>query len=142
MADIIDIDDAREVAVASKFGIRPFRAKDIAPMVRIITKIGLREFAQVISPENIKALVGRAEDGKPQADIVGIGLMLDVAAVVGENFDKVEGDLFAFMASMSGLKVQGVGDLSLADTFDLLYAIFTASDFSDFFKRARALLAK
>lgn len=140
MAEIIDIDEARESA-KPRFGIRPLRAKDIAPMARIIGKIGLKEFAAVLSPASISALVGRTDEGELRPDIVGVGIMLDVSAVVCENFDKAEKDLFGFMASLSGLTVKEVESLSLADTFELLHAICTAGDFADFFKRVRSLLA-
>lgn len=141
MTNIIDIEKARDEA-AAKFAIRPLRAKDIAPMVRIIGKIGLKEFAAIISPENISALIGKTDDGELRTDIVGVGIMLDVAAVVCENFDKAEKDLFGFMASLSGLTIKEVEELSLADTFEVLHAICTAGDFADFFARVRSLLAK
>lgn len=140
MAEFIEIEDAREAAAEPKFGVRPFRATDIAPMVRIIGKIGLKEFSRIVSPENVKALMGKTEDGELRMNVVGVGIALEIASVVCENFDKAEGDLFALMASLSGLKVKDVEELSLADTFDMLYAIFTAKDFSDFFKRVRSLL--
>lgn len=139
---MIDFDKAQEEAAEPKFGVRPFRAKDIAPMVRIVSKIGVKEFAGVISPGSISALMAKTDDGDEQVNVVGVGVVLEVVGIVCENFDRAESDIFSFMSSLTGMTRAEVEDLSLADTFDVLYAIFTAKDFSDFFKRARALLAK
>lgn len=154
MAEIIDFETTQEDG-KPKFSVRPFRAKDIAPMVRIISKIGIKQFAGVVSPQNVKAIMdksngaevedsdrGEEVDEGDQVNAVGVGVVLEVVGIFCDNFDKAEGDIFAFLASMTGMTRAEIEDLSLADTFDVLYAIFTAKDFSDFFKRARVLLAK
>ena len=124
-----------------KFGIRPLRAKDVAPMVRIVSKIGLREFKGAVSMDAIASLVEEAEgDDEKAVSIVGVGALLDVAGIVCENFDKAEAEIFKFLASVSGLTVKEVEELPIADLFELVYAVFAAPDFGDFFTRVKALL--
>ena len=45
-----------------EFNIRPLNYGDIAPMTQIISKIGVREFASVISPQSVKAMMGNSKD--------------------------------------------------------------------------------
>ena len=122
-------------------------------MVRIVSKIGLREFKDVISLEAISVFVERAEAEQAEAEekqengsadavasLVGVGAILDAAGIVCENFDKAEADIFRFLASVSGLMVKEVEDLLIADLFELVFAVFKAPDFGDFFTRVKALL--
>lgn len=122
----------------SKFEIRNPMAKDIAPMARIVSKIGVKEVSKAISPDTIDALTG----DEKQVGIIGVGVIVDVVGVICDNFDKAEDDLFSFMASMAGMKKTDVASLPIADMFELLYEIFTNEGFSDFFKRVQALLTK
>lgn len=131
------------MAVESKYSIRPLRMKDVAPMARIIGKIGLREFKGVISPESVSALMGGAEDEESMEDVVssvGVGVLIDAAGIVCMNYDRAEKDIVGFLASVSGMTVGEVEDLPIADAFELVCAVFKAPDFADFFTRAQALL--
>lgn len=128
----------------SDFNIREFKARDIAPMTRIISKIGLRQFAGIIDIRSVMGIVGDgdADVSAEAAAQIGVGVIIEAASVIIENFEKAENDLMLLMASLSGMKVEEVMDLSLADTMDLVYAIATHEGFSDFFTRAKALLGK
>lgn len=156
--NVIEFEEVRsEARQALKFSIRPLRAKDVAPMVRIVSKIGLREFKDVISLDAINVFVEKAEmslegespegEGAPNdggadavASLVGVGAFLDAAGIVCENFDKAEADIFRFLASVSGQTVKEVEELPIADLFELVFAVFKAPDFGDFFTRVKALL--
>lgn len=140
--NVIEFEEVRgEARQALKFSIRPLRAKDVAPMVRIVSKIGLREFKGVISLDAINAFVDRAEGDEDAAvNLVGFGAVVDAAGIVCENFDKAEADIFKFLASVSGQTVKEVEELPIADLFELVFAVFKAPDFGDFFTRVKALL--
>lgn len=134
-----------------EFNVRELQARDVAPMVRVMNKIGMREIAQALSPESLRDVVALAsdpadgEDAKARAqriEQVGLSVMLELATIVFANFERAEADLFKLMASVSGMSEQEVSELSLADTMDLLVAIFQSEGFSDFFKRVQALLAR
>lgn len=142
MAEMIDFEEAQcEAAPERKFDVRPFKARDIAPAVRIVNKIGLREFAKALSPASVRELVGEAE-GEEGVEAVGLGVMLDIAVIVCENFDRAEDDLFALLASLAGMKKDEVYELPLDDAFELVHSVFTARGFADFFTRVRALTSK
>ena len=135
-----------------EFEIRELQARDVAPMARIMGKVGIKQIANALSPASLKAVVDingtDVEDGEERERVmtrteeIGMGIMLEIASVLCENFDKAEKDLFRFLASMAGMKEQEVAKLSLADTLDLIAAVFTSDGFSDFFKRVQASLAR
>ena len=132
-----------------EFEIRELKARDIAPMCRIASKIGIKQIADVFSDGSLKGIVAASgagdEDGstaKEKAERVGLSLMTELASVVCANFDKADTELFRFLASMAGMKEKEVSELSLADAFDLATAVFMSEGFSDFFKRVQASLAR
>lgn len=122
------------------FEIRNLAARDVAPMCRIISKIGLSEFKDAIPPETINSVF--KENGDEEGDeavAIGISVVVSVADIVFRNVDKVEKDLFAWLASVSGLTPEEVSSLSLADFATLIGAVFKSEDFKDFFTAVRAL---
>lgn len=123
-----------------EFNIRPLAAKDVAPMCRIISKIGLSEFKEAVSPETVNSMFSK-EGGKDDGvAAVGVAIVVSVADIVFRNVDKVEKDLFAWLASVSGISQKEVSELSLADFATLVGAVFKSEDFKDFFTAVRALL--
>lgn len=122
-----------------EFDIRPLRFKDVAPMARIVSKIGLREFKQVLTPEAIGAFAETVEDGQSVAEAVGAGILIDAAGIVLENYDKAEDEIAAFLASVAGMKKTEVMELTLADSVALVKAVVAAQGFDDFLKQASAL---
>lgn len=124
----------------TSFVIRPLTAKDVAPMARIVSKIGVREFKGILSAESIGALVEGAVDDEGRVDLAAAGIMIDAAGIVLANYDKAEDDLLAFLASVSGMTKKAVGELPLADFAELLVSVFKSDGFSDFFTRVSSLL--
>lgn len=122
-----------------EFDIRPLRFKDVAPMARIVSKIGLREFKQVLTPEAIGAFAETVEDGQSVAEAVGAGVLIDAVGIVLENYDKAEDEIAAFLASVAGMKKSEVMELTLADSVALVKAVAAAQGFDDFLKQASAL---
>ena len=122
-----------------EFDIRPLRFKDVAPMARIVSKIGLREFKQVLTPEAIGAFAETVEDGQSVAEAVGAGVLIDAVGIVLENYDKAEDEIAAFLASVAGMKKSEVMELTLADSVALVKAVVAAQGFDDFLKQASAL---
>ena len=122
-----------------EFDIRPLRFKDVAPMARIVSQIGLREFKQVLTPEAIGAFAETVEDGQSVAEAVGAGVLIDAVGIVLENYDKAEDEIAAFLASVAGMKKTEVMELTLADSVALVKAVVAAQGFDDFLKQASAL---
>lgn len=128
-----------------EFEIRGLQARDVAPMTRIMSKIGVKDVASALSPESLKEIVSGAAteaDEGSRVQVAGLNLVLELATIVCENFHKAESDLFKFLASMAGMKEKEVAELPLPDVLDLVVAVFSSEGFMDFFRRVQALLAK
>lgn len=122
-----------------EFELRPLNARDIAPVARIISKIGIREMKNVVSIDAILSTIGDEEDRESKVDVVGFGIVLDAVGVICENLDKAESDIFKLMASVAGMKEKSVAELPLGDFADLLVAFLQKDDFKDFFTRVLKL---
>lgn len=124
--------------------LRELRAKDIFPMTVIIRKIGLKNIGRCFDPEEIKAITSSASgDDKTVDDIaeaVGISVILKIVDVVLENLSEAEQEIFAFMAELSGLTVDNVGNLPMDTFFEMLVDIFKKKEFVGFMKVVSKLL--
>lgn len=128
---------------APRFVLRRLQATDIKPLSAIISKIGVNQFAGALnSPEVMGAFQSLAEKENPdQAEVTyaGVTAALEVVSIIIDNYAKCERDLFAFMGSVAGLKVEDVETLGLDEFTELLVAIVKMEDFERFFKVARRL---
>lgn len=124
----------------SEFKMRPLAAKDIAPMTRIISKIGISEVKKLISPELIAAASKKNKKDNSSLESVGVNLVFDVAGIVCANYGKAEADINEFLASLYGMEPNEVSELSLAVFAELVVGLFKSDGFSDFFTRVKALL--
>ena len=125
-----------------EFNIRPLNYGDIAPMTQIISKIGVREFASVISPQSVKAMMGNSKDRAEKINKVSISLAFEAAGIILANFESVSDDIAKFLGSVAGMEPEQVKELGLADTYDLVTTVFGSQDFKDFFMRVTASLPK
>lgn len=125
-----------------RFELRPLNYGDIAPMTQIISKIGVREFADVLSTQSILAMIGGATDQAKKVQNVSLGVVFEVIGIVMANFEAVSDDLAKFLGSVAGMTAEEVKALGLADTYDLVSEVFGSQDFKDFFTRASASLPK
>lgn len=126
-----------------KYNLRPIGAKDIFPMSRIIAKIGLKNFKRVFQSEEVKKMVKSArEEGKSEKNLEAVGAvaMLEIADVLFENFPNCEKELFAFVASLTDLKVYEVENIPPAEFLELIISIIKKPEFKDFFGAALRLL--
>ena len=88
------------------YELRKLESKDIFPMFRIISKIGIDEFKKCFSNDEIKDLIaskGEVEFDK-LASIVGVSVGFDIASIIVTNIPKCENEIYDFLASISDLK--------------------------------------
>lgn len=110
------------------FELRTLEAKDVAPMAAILTKIGVSEFKQCFSPEELQGL-----SDERTAEAVGIVVGLNIAGVILANYEKAQVEIFKFLASLSGKEVEEIESLPI-DTFtEMLMAVVEKEEFKSFF---------
>ena len=116
--------------------LRALKSTDIAPVCRIISAIGIKEFRSCFEGERVKSLLA---NGKLNAESVGIGVMFEIAGVVVQNIPKADADIQKFAASVSGMTVSKIQEMSFTDYVDLIIRIIKKDEFRDFFSRVARL---
>ena len=156
--NIIETNDENvEIVEREKpYHFRRLKADDVPAMLRIVKKIGLKEFKALVSGDSVKHIIKKyaakplleaigmkaeekkseekAEDVASDLAIAGILSAFDIVEVVLDNLMKVENDVFAFLARVSDLDEQGVRDLDMVDFMEMLIDFFRKEEFPDFFK--------
>ena len=92
-----------ENRVERPYTLRSLKDKDLFPLLKILRKIGLKEFKgafdQFIDDAEDDA-EGEAEDESVQS--IGVAVLLDIAGIIVEHIGAVEDDLYELYADMSG----------------------------------------
>lgn len=102
--------------------MRALTAKDIAPVCKILSKIGITEI--------LTNLQGLKEND-------GLEAMAKIVDSILYNLDKVQEELFCFVSSVVG---QDVSELSMAEFTEVLFAVVKKEEFRNFFTAAFKLL--
>ncbi len=125
------------------YTLRPLCAKDIFPLARIISKIGINQFAGCFQSAGVKNLISAAKGGASMEDtaqVVGIGVVLELANVVLGNLSACEKDLYVFLSGLSGLSKRELEELPIQEFLQLVLDVLKLEGFQDFFKAAGKLL--
>lgn len=108
------------------FELRQLEAKDVAPMASILSKIGMKEFKNCFTADDLK---GMADD----AATVGVAVMFDIAGVILSNYEKAQADIFKFLASLSGMEVKDVEGMALETFAEMIIEVVQKEEFKNFF---------
>lgn len=115
-----------------KYELRDLKATDMGAICKIISAIGIREFKTCFADDSIKELIA---EGKSNAEVVGFGIIFDIAGIIISNIPKVEKEIQSFLASVAGVKVTEIQELSFADYGEMIMEVVMKDDFKDFFGR-------
>lgn len=113
------------------YELRDLQSKDIFTTVKIISKIGINEFKQCFSSNDIKAL---AEDGKVDVETIGISVFLDVANVVLSHLPSCEDDIYLLLSGLSGMSKKEITELPLLTFTEMIIDVIKKDEFKDFIK--------
>lgn len=127
-----------------EYTLRDLRAEDIFSMLRIINKIGVDEAIGIFNSAGIKeAIEAEKEGGKSAAslaDAIGVKIVINLVKLIVSKMPDCEKELYAFLASMSGMKPKDISALPAGTFFNMLVDLFKLEGFKDFFQRAVGLL--
>ncbi len=118
--------------------LRPLKATDIAPVCKIISAIGIKEFRGCFEGERVKSLLKSLSVGG-NVESVGIGVMFEIAGVITQNIPRADMEIQKFAASVSGMSVNDIQNMSFTDYVDLIIRIVKKDEFRDFFSRVARL---
>ena len=117
------------------YTFRPLKASDSFLMFKLISKIGVNEFAACFEKDGIKKVIEKAQKtGKLENinTVVGISVTLEIANVVIGNLPKAEGEIFQLLADTSNLTAEEVKDLPLATFAEMVINFVKKDEFRDF----------
>ena len=119
------------------YTLRTLNAGDIFPMLRILSKVGMKEISQCFENEEIRKAIANASKGS-DADVTGVGMTVvtNMAGLLLEHLPDCKDDIFRFLASISSLEASDIAAMSMADFAEMIFDVVYKDEFSDFFTAA------
>lgn len=115
------------------YELRPLVAVDMGPICKIISAIGVRQFKECFNIDQIKSV------DKTDIEKIGFSVVFDIAGIIISNIPKAEGEIQAFLASLTGAKIDEIKKMPFADYGEMIIDVVTKKEFQDFFKRVMKL---
>lgn len=130
-----------EITEKKAYTLRHLTAADTFPMMKILRKVGVKEFKECFSADDVKELIREAKEKGAAVDTgrVGMTVALNAAQYLMERLPDCEKEIFAFLAGLSGMKPDEIAALPLGVFADMLVDVFKDEEFSDFFTAASRL---
>lgn len=113
------------------YELRTLSAKDIFPLSKIISCIGVKEFRACFENDAIKNAAQKKGDN-PDYTSVGIGVFLDLAGIILGNLPKCEKDIFDFLASISSLSRKEIEEMDMGSFAQMVMDVIQKPEFKDF----------
>ncbi len=131
--------DDVQVKDAKAYELRPLVASDMGSICKIITAIGIRQFKECFDVDQL--LEDQEDKGEKKINIekIGFNVVFDIAGIIIANIPKAEGEIQAFLSSLTGLKLQEIKKIPFADYGEMIIEVVTKEEFQDFFKRVMKL---
>lgn len=126
------------------YTLRDLRAEDLFAMLRILNKIGVGDAANLFHSAEIKDSISAAKEkgaeGDALLDAVGVKVTIRLVELLISSLPECEKELYAFLASLSGMKAKDIAALPMGTFIDMLMELFRKDEFRDFFQRAAGSL--
>jgi hypothetical protein len=126
-----------------KFELRGLKADDMFPMFGILSKIGLKDIKESITPDGLKEAMSSFNNQEGDADnnttYLGFSIMMDFLEIIMKNLPSCQKDIYSFLASLSGMTVQEIGNLDVGTFTEMIIAVIKKDEFKDFFKAVSGL---
>lgn len=126
----------------------------VVPMVTIIRKIGINELKNIIPEDVLKEAISLFVEGaknvvsteneeeikkSKEETLAAIGVRIlptafDVLEIILASIEKIETDVFRFLASVSNLEFEEVQSLPLPDLAEMILDVIQKKEFKDFYK--------
>ena len=123
------------------YTFRKLKSIDVFLMAKVISKIGINEFAGCFESEPVKNALARLTKNASDEDVtaVGISVILELANVILCNISKCENEIYQLLAQVSDMKLENVKELDAAVFFEMIIDFVKKDEFKDFFKVASKL---
>ena len=125
------------------YTFRKLQATDVFPMFKLLSKIGINQFAESFGKESVQKMISTltAEGGMTNfAQTAGIAVMLEVANIVLANLSNCENEVIQILSDTSNLTVDQVKELDLAPFTEMVIDFIQKDEFKDFIKVVSKLI--
>lgn len=130
-------DETTETATgAQRPSLRPLQGRDLFRFAAILSKMGIRQLEGIFDADAVKEAV----KGGATVEAVGLQVVMDAAGVVLGNLGRIEADVYALLADLSGLTPEEIASLPMGDFTGMVVDVVTADGFRDFFTQVKRLL--
>ncbi len=119
-----------EPEAGKSYALRELKAADVFIVSKIIGSIGIKEFRASFESDAVKAAMKNAQNTDVMA--VGMTVFLDIADVIFRNIPKCEKDVYAFLASLSGMEIEEVESLPMVTFIEMIIDVIKKEEFKDF----------
>lgn len=122
------------------YTFRKLTGKDIFPMCKIISKIGLDELTQVFEGDILNSIVSRVEnEHSDQSQIeflAGMNVIAKIANKIFAHLPDCENEIISLLANVAGMTEKDVRMLDLDVFFEMIMDFLKKEEFKNFFKVA------
>jgi len=124
-----------------EYTLRNLKADDIFYVLRIINKIGVKEVKNCFNAVEVKQAITKMQEDGENSDMaaVGMSVALELASLIVSHLPDCQNDLYAFLASLSGMKVEEIADLPMNTFVKMVSDVVRKQEFKDFFTDVIAL---
>lgn len=122
---------------AMAFELRELIADDMFPMFQIISKVGIKELKSCFESETAKKSLAKLASGKQDNEAiaaVGVGIAIEIAGIIVSRIGSAKEDIYAFLASLSGMTRDEIASLPMTTFFEMIVAVIRKEEFRDFFQ--------
>lgn len=119
------------------YTFRKLNSTDMFLMFKIMSKIGINEFADCLGKDSVKQMVGSVTGDKSNGNattMVGISVMLEVANVVIGNLPKCEEEIYEMLAKVSGMTIGQIREMDFVTFTEMVIDFVKKEEFRDFIK--------
>lgn len=138
------IESVVEEKTEKAYTLRPVQAKDVFPMFRIISKIGIKEFKACMNSSEAIKIISESADDSDEAknaarDAAGIQIIIEILGVISAHMSVAEQDIYQLLSQVSGMSKAEISELPLATFTEMIIELFKSDGFTDFIKVALRL---
>lgn len=122
--------------IGTVYELRKLCTKDIFPMSKILSKIGIKEFKECFASEEVQAMIESMSKGEKPADIesVGIAVVLEIADVFLGNLSACEDHIYQLLSGLSGMTKKEIAELPMDVFVSMIIDVIKKEEFKDFIK--------
>ena len=127
--------------VVKPYTFRKLNAKDIPLMVKILAKIKLNRFTEILKNETVIAMFSGKKDENEDNNtlLTGGTVILEAAQIILEGLGDCD-EIFEMLANTSNLKREEVEALDIDVLFEMIIDFIKKKEFVGFFKAASKLI--